>query len=211
MRFQTVVRVLLIVSVIAVVPASASAQDAPEFGIKAGFNVSTIKVDFADSHITSGGRAGIVVGFWGAKDFSPRAGLHVEALLEQKGGDFAADGMAFNDDTNFKLTYLSFPLLGRFNFAAGSSTIRLLTGPSFNFHVSDSVTVGGEELEGEGEAVEVKTLEMGWVIGGQAAIKNFVIDVRYIWGLTDTNASEDEGDPTAKNKSFQLTFGWRFK
>lgn len=213
MRFQTVARVLAITTMISAVPALASAQ---EFGVKVGFNVSNLKFsDFEPSdnidNRTSDGRAGIVVGFWGAKDFSPRAGLQVEAMLEQRGGEFSLTDAAdiFGDEASFKLTYLTFPVLGRFNFTAGSSTFRLLTGPSFDFHVNESIKIGGEELDGD--EVDLETFHMGWVLGGQGAIKNFVIDVRYIWGLTNINGSDDVGEPTVKNNAFQMTFGYRFR
>jgi hypothetical protein len=195
---------------ITAVPALASAQAAgAEFGVKVGFNVSSIKFDFDEADITSDGRAGIVVGFWGAKDFNPRVGIQVDAMLEQKGGETQIDDDIFDDDASFKLTYLTFPVMARFNFTAGTSTIRFLTGPSFNFHVNESIEVGGVELDGD--EVDLETFEMGWVIGGQGTIKNFVIDVRYIWGLTNINSSDDEGEPTVKNNTFQMTFGWRFR
>ena len=210
MRFKTVARVFVLASMIAAVPALASAQGAAEFGAKVGFNIASLKVKFDDATVTSDGRAGIVVGFWGAKDFNARAGIQVEALLEQRGGEFSIDDdIGFGDDASFKITYLNFPVLGRFNFTAGSSTVRLLTGPSFDFHVNETIKVGGVELDGD--EVDLETFHMGWVLGGQAAIKNFVIDVRYIWGLTDINGSDDAGEPTVKNNAFQMTFGYRFK
>lgn len=212
MRFQTVARVLVLTSLIISVPALASAQGATEVGAKIGFNVSSIKVKFDDATVTSDGRAGIVVGAWVARDFNARVGFQGEVLIEQKGGEFSIDDdIGFGDEASFKLTYLSFPALARINVPAGTSMVRFLTGPSFNFHINESIKVGGVELDGDD--VDLETFEMGWVIGGQVEIRKFVIDARYIWGLTNINASadDDEDEPTVKNNAFQLTFGYRFK
>jgi hypothetical protein len=194
-----------------VVPALASAQGAPAmtYGVKAGFNVSSIKVSFEDVSVTSDGRAGMVIGGWVARDFSPRGGIQVEGLLEQKGGEFdISDDIGFDDDSSFRLTYLTFPVLGRVNFPAGMSTVRLLAGPTFGFHVNESIKVGDVELDGD--EVDLETFEAGFALGGQVEIRRFVVDVRYIWGLTSINASDDEDEPSVKNNAFQLTFGWSF-
>ena len=213
MRFKTVARVLVLFSTMFVVPALASAQNAPAttYGVKAGFNVSSIKVSFDDASVTSDGRAGMVIGGWVARDFSPRGGLQVEGLLEQKGGEFKlSDNIGFDDDSSFRLTYLTFPVLGRVNLPAGTSTVRLLAGPTFGFHVNESIKVG--EVELDGDEVNLKTFETGFALGGQVEVRRFVVDVRYIWGLTNINADKDDDadEPTVKNNAFQLTFGWSF-
>ena len=195
-------------------PALAFAQDAPTttYGVKAGFNVSSMKFKFDDATITSDGRAGMVIGGWVARDFNPRAGIQVEGLLEQKGGEFdISDDIGFDDDTSFRLTYLTFPVLARINLApAGPAAVRLLAGPTFGFHVNESVEVGDVELDGD--EADLETFETGFALGGQAEIRRFVIDVRYIWGLTNIDASDDDDDDeaTVKNNLFQLTFGYRF-
>jgi hypothetical protein len=179
------------------------------YGVKAGFNVASIKVKFDNATVTSDGRAGMVIGGWVARDFSPRGGIQIEGLLEQKGGEFElSDDIGFEDDSSFRLTYLTFPVLGRVNLPAGTSTVRLLAGPTFGFHVNESIKVGDVELDGD--EVDLKTFEAAFAVGGQVEIRRFVVDVRYIWGLTDINASDDEDEPTVKNNAFQLTFGWSF-
>ena len=211
MRLTSLVRVCVLSSMTFIVPAVASAQGAPAttYGVKAGFNVASIKIKFDDASVTSDGRAGMVIGGWVARDFNPRGGIQVEGLLEQKGGEFDfSDNIGLDGDSSFRLTYLTFPVLGRVNVPAGTSTVRLLAGPTFGFHVNESIKVGNVELDGD--EVELKTFEAGFALGGQVEVRRFVVDVRYIWGLSDINGSDDEDEPTVKNNAFQLTFGWSF-
>ena len=112
------------------------------------------------------------------------------------------------DDASFKLSYLEFPVLARINLPLSTATVRLLTGPTFAFNVNESIKVGGVELDGD--EVPLKPFEMGFALGGAVEIRKFVIDGRYTWGLTDINDSDDDDEPTVKNGTFSLTFGWIF-
>ena len=191
-------------------PALVSAQAPPmTFGVKAGFNISNINVDFDDGNVSGDGRAGGVFGFFGAHDFNPRAGIQVEGLFTQKGAEFDfEDDLGFDDDASFKLSYVEFPVLARVNFPASTATVRLLAGPTFAFNVKESVKVGGVELDGD--EVPLKAFEMGFALGGAVQIRKIVIDGRYTWGLTDINDGDDTDEPTVKNGAFSLTFGWIF-
>lgn len=191
-------------------PALVSAQVAPAttFGVKAGFNIANIKVDFDGGSVTGDGRAGGVFGVFGAHDFNPQFGMQVEGLFTQKGTEFElADDLGFDDDASFTLSYIEFPVLARVNFPASTATVRLLAGPTFAFSVDESIKVGDVELDAD--EVPLKSFEMGFALGGAVQIRKFVIDGRYTWGLTDIN-DDDDDDATVKNGAFSLTFGWIF-
>jgi hypothetical protein len=213
-RFRTLARLFIVPALVLAIPSLAAAQAtqdaATSFGIKAGFNVSNIKVSFDDGDITSDGRAGFLFGFFMGHDFNRRAGIQVEALFSQKGGEFAVDDQLFDEpgDPSFKLSYLEFPVLARINFLAATNKVRLLTGPTFAFNVNESIKVG--DVEFDGDDVPLKPFEMGYVLGGAFEIRKFIIDARYTWGLLDINDSDDEGEPTVKNNAFSFSVGWRF-
>ena len=210
MRFRTLASLFIVLAFVLAIPTVAAAQDpAMSFGVKGGLNVSNIKVSFDDADITSDGRAGFLFGFFMARDFNPRAGIQVEALFSQKGGEFSIDDdLGFNDDASFKLSYLEFPVLARINFPVSANTVRVLAGPTFAFNVNESIKVGDVTLDGD--EVPLKPFEMGFALGGAVEIRKFIIDARYTWGLLDINDSDDEDEPTVKNNAFSFSVGWRF-
>ncbi len=214
MRFRTLARVLIVSAFVLAIPSLAAAQApqdaATSFGIKAGLNVSNIKVSFDDGDITSDGRAGFLFGFFMGHDFNRRAGIQVEALFSQKGGEFAEEDQFFDEpgDPSFKLSYLEFPVLARINFLASTNKVRVLAGPTLAFNVNESIKVG--DVEFDGDDVPLKPFEMGFVLGGAFEIRKFIIDARYTWGLMDIYDTEDAGAPTLKNNAFSFSVGWRF-
>jgi hypothetical protein len=213
-RFRTLARLFIVPALVLAIPSVAAAQAtqgaATEFGVKAGLNISNIKLNADVADITSDGRAGFLAGVWVARDFNPRAGIQVEGLLSQKGAEFSTEDSIFelDEEASFKLTYIEFPVLARVNFPAGGATARVLAGPTFSFHVNETIKSGG--VERDADEVPLKTFEMGFALGGAVDIRRFVIDVRYTWGLTDINDSGDSDDFTVKNNTFSLSFGYRF-
>lgn len=190
-------------------PAIASAQAGEtEYGVKAGINISNLKLESEGTSITGDGRAGFLAGFFVAKDFNPRAGIQVEALFSKKGAEFG-EGVLDIEDASFSLTYFEIPALARINFPVAPATVRVLAGPTFAFHVNETIKFGGVELDAD--EIDLKTFEMGFALGGAVEFKKFIVDARYTWGLTDINGSDDEGEPTAKNGTFSISFGYRFK
>jgi hypothetical protein len=201
----------MVTAVCLTLPALASAQaGATEYGVKGGINISSIKVDFDDVNVTGDGRAGFLFGGWVARDFNPRVGIQAEGLFSMKGSEFNAEDLGFEDDSSFSLSYLEIPVLARVNFPVSPVTVRVLAGPTFAFNVNESVKVG--EIELDGDEVPLKAFEMGFALGGAVEIRSkFVVDARYTWGLTDINDSDDTDEPTVKNGTFSISFGYRFK
>jgi hypothetical protein len=189
-------------------PVLASAQEI-SYGIKGGFNTANLKVSFDDVDVTGDRRTGLLLGAFVARDFNPNVGIQVEGLFTQKGSEFAAETNLFDDDASLKLNYIEFPVLARVNVPAAATTVRLLAGPTFGFKVSQSVDVGNVELDAD--EVPLKSFDLGFALGGAVEIRQFVIDARYTWGLTDINDGEEPEEPTVKNNAFSLSFGWRFK
>jgi hypothetical protein len=193
------------------VPAAALAQDAPvQVGVKVGVNVSNVKVDFDGDEVTGDNRTGFLAGLFVARDFNPRAGVQIEALFSQRGTDFGVDDVGFDAESTFKLTYVDIPVLARINVVSTDrAAFRVLVGPSFGFKASQTIEVGGVEIDDDD--VELKSFDMGLSFGAAVEVRNFVIDGRYILGLTDINGSDDEGEPTVKNNGYSFSIGWRFR
>lgn len=207
MRSHSLASLLVVLVPLLGLPAVASAQ-ATSGGIRAGFNIASITVDFDEAKVTGDGRAGLVAGGFVAQDFNPNVGIQVEALFSQKGSEFAVEDDLFDDDASIKLNYLDFPVLARISFPGTAAAFRVLTGPSINFKISQSVEVGDVEIDAD--EVPIKSFEFAYVLGAAVEFGTFIVDGRYNWGLTDINDSEDEDEPTVKNNWFSVSFGWRF-
>lgn len=210
MRFSTPARLIGALALLFALPSIASAQAGSSgFGVKGGFNISSVKVDFDDVSVTGDGRAGILLGAFYAVDFNPHFGIQVEGLFTQKGTEFGVeDDLGFDDDTSFKLNYIEFPVLARVNFPASAATVRLLAGPAIGFKASQSIKVGNIEIDAD--EVPLKSFDFGLALGGAVEINRFIVDARYTWGLTDINDSDDAEEPTVKNRAFSFSVGWRF-
>jgi hypothetical protein len=200
----------MVTAVCLTLPALAAAQaGATEYGVKGGINISSIKVDFGDVNVTGDGRAGFLFGVWVARDFNPRFGIQTEGLFSMKGSEFNAEDLGFEDDSSFSLSYLEIPVLARANFPVEPAIVRVLAGPTFAFNVNESVKVG--EIELDGDEVPLKAFEMGFALGSAVEFRKIVVDARYTWGLTDINDGDDTDEPTVKNGTFSISFGYRFK
>jgi hypothetical protein len=206
-RFRIVGRFFIAPVMLLALPVLASAQEI-SYGVKAGFNIASLKVSFDEVDVTGDGRAGLLIGAFVARDFNPNFGIQFEGLFTQKGTEFAAEDNLFDDDASIKLNYIEFPVLARASFPAATATFRLLAGPTFGFKASQSVEVGNVELEAD--EVPLKSFDLGLALGGAVEIRQFIIDARYTWGLTDINDGEDPDEPTVKNNAFSVSFGWRF-
>ncbi len=211
MRFSSA-RLIGVLALLLALPAIASAQSGSSgFGVKAGFNIASIKVDFDEASVTGDGRAGILLGAFYAVDFNPHFGIQVEGLFTQKGTEFAVeDDLGFDDDTSVKLNYIEFPVLARVNFPASAATVRLLVGPTIGFKASQSIKVG--EIELDADDLPLKSYDFGLALGGAVEFNRFIVDARYTWGLTDINDTDDPDpdEPTVKNRAFSFSVGWRF-
>jgi outer membrane protein with beta-barrel domain len=216
---RNVASVLMVTAICLTLPSLASGQGAAaaaapgemSYGVKAGINISSLKVDFGDASVTGDGRAGLLIGPWVARDFNPRFGIQAEGLFTVKGSEFNAEDLGFGEDSSFSLSYIEIPVLARANFPVAPAIVRFLAGPTFAFNVNESVKVGGVKLDAD--QVPLKAFEMGFAIAGAVEFRKFIVDARYTWGLTDINDSSDieDADTTVKNGTFSISFGYRFK
>ena len=85
-------------------------------------------------------------------------------------------------------------------------------GSSFGFRVSEVQKEAGEELDFEDQT---KTFDFGIAFGGGVSFDKLVIDARFTLGLTniinETGKADLGPNADAKNRSFALTVGWRFR
>ena len=202
---NTVTRfVLLACAAIAITPGVAAAQEVG-FGVKGGFNLSTIAFDPSD--VEWGTRFGVVAGGFVALPLNSRLTIQPEGLFSQKGGTAEIDDI----EASIRLTYLEVPVLAKYAvWTGGGRSFSLFGGPSMAFNLSSdtSATVGGEEIDVDIDE-DVETFDFGIAAGLEYAIGRFSIDARYTFGLTNLNAAEDD-DTILKNRALSVMAGWRF-
>jgi hypothetical protein len=162
------------------------------FGVKLGFNSSTVEVtDGADYDAKSG----IHIGGLAHIHISDHFAVQPELVFSCLGGEV--------DDSKLKLNYINVPVLAQYMFSNG---FRLQTGPQLGFLVSSELKFGDVEVDIDDA---YNSIDFGWTLGaGYVFSSGIGIDARYNIGLSDiTDASNSE----AKNRVFQLGLFYQFK
>jgi hypothetical protein len=191
----------------AVTPAAAQAPTGG-YGVKGGVTSTTL-----DLEVDIGGsvkrETGFIAGaFYGVRLIGP-VHLDVEGLFTTKGATFT-----FGEDpvleNRLKLTYLEVPVLARVNVWRGGGTTGYVSGgPSFAFKLKEVQEEDGEET---GRQNDTKKYDIGFAFGGGVSFGHWIADARYTLGVIDIIDVDlqDFSQPTAKNRSFSLTAGYRW-
>jgi len=197
------------------VPTEAAAQGA--VGFKVGATIS--KVSFTpetgeDDATSIDSVTGFLAGVTFRKDFTPIVGLQIEGVYAQSGAKLNfTDGVeTFRAEVG--VDYIQVPVL--VSVAAmhnDNSSLRIFVGPTFSFKASDDfkVFVNGTEFPLEpGDEQEFNSVDTGITLGGLVGIKQFFVDLRYTWGLTNI-LKDSTGGESGKNRQFAIAFGYYFK
>jgi hypothetical protein len=194
-----VLRFILVTALMAV----AGRAEAQEFGVKGGVQFTDIA--WGDEILLEtpwgwGLTGGMFLRFWPAKALS----LQTEALVTQLVIDFSSEG----SDAKNTLTNLQVPVLLRYTVVSGESLrVRALGGGAMDFVLFARESVGDESLD-------IRQTVAPWsaslVAAGEVEWRRWVFDVRYLFGLTDIYHPDVAVAIPAKQRSLQVTAGWRF-
>lgn len=173
---------------------------AQDVGIKGGANFSRFVLDPDDPDVElkrlTGPTGGVfVIGGRGAM------AVQVEALYSVRGTKAIVGGA----EQQIEITYLDVPLLLRFNGApADGSVFYAVFGPTLGFRlkVKDSSNPGVDVDD------EVEKRDVGLTFGLGVQSAHVILDARYLYGLTDINATGSMGE--IKHRAFSLTLGFVF-
>lgn len=188
-----VCRLAVFVAVLFLIPAPLFAQTTPAapasiMGVKAGLNVSTLSEEGFSS------KNGLVAGGFVRRALQDRYSLQVEALISQQGATFRA--------LSFNFTYFQLPVLGMMSFDGTSAKPFVYAGPSVGLKLSSNADNGDTSVD-----VQASGVDLALVLGGGADFGKFSADVRYAFGLMDT----DPGSDIAKNRVFSVMIGYRLR
>lgn len=158
------------------------AQDV-KFGLKGGANFSKLDSDNVNSSILTSYHFGALVEINVLRILS----LQPEVL-------FSSQGAKVEGADDFKLDYISAPVLVKFYIIPNKFSIDL--GPQFSFLVKDDVP----------SSYQTETFDFAGIGGiGLNINKTFFAQARYVVGLTDLTT-----DTAIKNKVIQLSVGVTF-
>lgn len=154
-----------------------------KFGVKGGANFSDFDGKDINSSTLTSYHFGALVEI---KVFSKFA-IQPEAM-------FSSQGAKVEGSDDFKLDYISVPVLAKFYLI--SDRLSLDVGPQFSFLVNDNLE----------ETYKTESFDFAGVGGiGLNITKNFFAQARYVIGLTEMSKEAE-----VKNKVIQLSVGYTF-
>jgi len=186
-------KLLLCAAVAVFAFANVNAQEV-KFGAKAGVNFASIGGDDTDDvdGLTSfhvGGVAEIM--------FSDKFSFQPELLYSEKG--FSVD------DIDYKLNYISLPLMAKYYVAEGFS---IEAGPQVGFLMSAKATDGDDDVDIDDV---ISSVDFGVGVGvGYKLDSGLNFAARYNLGLSNINDFEGSDDFKNQNNVIQLSVGYMF-
>jgi len=163
------------------------------FGIKAGMNVSSLKItDGADYDSKTGFHAGGLAHIHINEHFA----VQPELLISLQGGERS-------DNNKIKLTYLNIPVLLQYMVNDG---FRFQTGPQLGFLLEAEQKLNNVEYD---VSDIFSTIDFSWAFGASYVFTSgFGLDARYNLGISDVS---DESDFEARNRVFQAGIFYQFR
>ena len=170
---------------------------------KAGINISSITGDIL---YEKKAKVGLVAGVEAEYGIAENFGLAFGVLYSMEGAKAKAGkaggegeiGLALVD-ANYNLDYINIPILAQFYPIKGLA-IKAGIQPAFN--VRHKISGDGDKADIEG----VKSFNFSIPVGLSYEYQSFVLDARYIIGVTKLFKDIDEG----RNSTFSITIGYKF-
>jgi len=181
-------KTLMLVAVMALISMSSMAQT---FGVKAGVNISNLKVDGDGASASFDSKVGLAIGAFAKFNLSEEFVFQPELLFSQYGAKVIEE--------NLKLNYISIPLMAKYYFGG----FNVQAGPQLGLLMS--AKAGDEDVK-DG----MKGMDFGLNLGAGYDFENGLgIDARYNIGLSNI-AEDTEDDAKLLNKGFQFTLSYAF-
>lgn len=160
--------------------ATASAGLLPQYGIKAGLNVSDINMDDIESSTQTGYVGGLFVNL-----ASPLLHLQAELLYTSRKSELGAFSVnSYNVETNTH--YLQVPVLVKFGLPLPLVSPSLYAGPAAALPIKSEMT----DRDGDWVDVNDYNQDLVWslILGADLTLfDKLIVDIRYDIGVTDLN------------------------
>jgi len=193
---------LMVMMVTCVLVTSLGAQTDIYFGLKAGLNLSSQKVDnpLASYSMRPGFNGGIFFYF-----AFPNFVIQPEVLFSNQGTN-----IKFNDEKLYAVfNYISVPIM--FKYVLKSSGVSFELGPQIAFllcNTSNYHPIINQKFEEQHYTTAYKSTDFLIAFGiGWDSKKNWMVGVRYSLGLTSIN--NYDGVPDTKNRVLSINVGYK--
>lgn len=184
MSMARVIAVALCLTAVSAAPALAQRTAA---GVEGAFSLSRISPDSPGTTISRG--PGLLAGAYVLVPLFSTVGLQVELVYAQKNTHLTST-------SDLKLDYVELPILAKLKLV---KTLYLVEGVALGFPVrAHTSTSSGADLDVKSQ---IKTPDVGLVIGGGIPIRKFAIEVRYEGGFKTVFTS---ADAFQRNRSLSL-------
>src|SRR5688572_17565609 len=205
-----------LVCVVCLMAAAGAAAQTVTAGVKGGFALNSIPnagqvidqisgVESVDVSAKSGLAGGGFVQFAFNEQFS----LQPEMLFVMKGVNLdLADNAG---DVTAKVNYLELPLFMRFNQPL-NDTLRgfVMAGPAFSVKVGTGATLDGVTGTGDFDIdPAIGSRDFGLAFAGGLEWEKFLVEVRYVLGLTDIATDIYVHEDELRNRTFSIMVGLR--
>jgi len=199
--------ILAILAIAVLIPATAGAQTRRTTRVRTGVWNLGVMGGVTSSTLSTANKTplkqawGAQAGVFADRGINRNVGFRAEVLVSQRGAKNEANANTMH------LAYLDVPLMVRVGPTTTNEThFHVFTGLTPGFLLKTSTTTGGA-LAG-GISTDVKSFDLGWVIGAGVEQHAWSLDGRYTLGLMNVN-----NVPTGveyKNRSLSLNVGYRF-
>lgn len=180
-------------------------------GIIGGLNLANFSGDDAEDATS---RSGIAAGGFVTFHLSDKFAVRPEILYSTKGAKYESTELYYKIKATTTLNYLDIPILGVFK---PTNNLQLLAGPSINVFLNGKTEAKGySEFMGTSfsqtfsediESKDVKSPELGLIVGASYYLQPLNFSARYSMGLTNQPKS-DEVD--LKNRVIQFMADFSF-
>lgn len=191
----------IILSAVAVFVFGLTNAQEVKFGVKAGGNLSSLKVDIDNlGTIAFNSAAGFQAGGFAEIKVASDFAVQPEVLFSYESSKVGAEG----SDVKFNLSYVNVPVMAKYY---ASEKISLQAGPQIGFLVAAK---GKSEGESEDIKDSFKSTNFGLNFGlGYDFTENVIVDFRYNLGLSDISKEGFEGGQL-KTSGFSVSVGYKF-
>ena len=184
---------LLVVFVTATFFSFIATAQRTNFGVKAGVNVSSIKIKNAADY---GSKTGFHAGGLAHIHINEHFALQPELVFSLQGGERS-------ENNRINLSYLNIPILVQ---AMVSDGFRFQTGPQVGFLLDAEQKLNGIEYD---VSDIFGTTDFSWSFGASYIFASgFGLDARYNLGISDIS---DDNDFEARNRVFQAGVFYQFR
>jgi len=212
MRVQSVlIEAFVAASVVVFAAAAADGQTVFTGGAKGGITFATVPAAAGELEVETGYRPGVLAGGFMAVEFGGVYAFQPEFLYAMKGFNIQPLGQSYKGTV--ELSYFEIPLLFRVSpKTKGRVGFDVFAGlaPAFRLSARSTAEIDGDS-QSEDIKEEIKSTDLGLVVGGGVHFGKVSIEARWTEGLINALSDPIEGEKAFKNRAFSILVGYKFR